>query len=430
MLEQISIKGFKSLKNLENLRLPRLAVLFGPNAAGKSNFLDALMLLSRTAKSPTLFEAFQEPIRGYPVEQFSFPSGGLTELLKGQSCRFDIEARIVVPDLAPSESYKGRLDELDFNIFQYRLGIEMDIQSGGLKVFDENLAWLNCPEVPNPYTFIESRDGFIFLRVFDYAKLQYNDEKFPLGVIHTLVSQIPKFDEYDPEEQFQNSLSDWRIYYLDPRVLMRQARPPATVTDIGVNGEYLAPFLNHLRVEAPEVFESFQRTVKALIPSVERIELDLDSRRGTLDIFVRQNGIEYPSRVISEGTLRVMGLCAMVVNPWSASLIAFEEPENGVHPRRLELIAELLANFALERKKQLIVTTHSPLFCSLMLAKARQHPDEIGLFATRQTENGSEIRPFTVSEEVLGDPEIMSALSDRGEEGVFESLMMRGMIDE
>jgi predicted ATPase len=202
------------------------------------------------------------------------------------------------------------------------------------------------------------------------------------------------------------------------------------VTDIGVNGEFLAPFLNHLRLEAPDAFESFQRTVKTLIPSVERIELDLDSRRGTLDIFVRQNGIEYPSRVISEGTLRVMGLCAIAVNPWSASVVAFEEPENGVHPRRLELIAELLANFALERKKQLIVTTHSPLFCSLMLAKARLHPDEIGLFAVRQTENGSDIRPFTVSDEILEDPEIMRALSDRGEEGVFESLMMRGMIDE
>lgn len=46
MLKRIRIRGYKSLRNFQ-LRLPHLAVLFGPNAAGKSNFLDALQLLAK-----------------------------------------------------------------------------------------------------------------------------------------------------------------------------------------------------------------------------------------------------------------------------------------------------------------------------------------------------------------------------------------------
>ena len=53
MLKRIHIKGYKSLEDVE-IELPRLALLFGPNASGKTNFLDALQLLSRFATSWSL----------------------------------------------------------------------------------------------------------------------------------------------------------------------------------------------------------------------------------------------------------------------------------------------------------------------------------------------------------------------------------------
>src|SRR4030042_1642376 len=105
-----------------------------------------------------------------------------------------------------------------------------------------------------------------------------------------------------------------------------------------------------------------KRTLRSLIPSVDDLVVDLDKQRGTLDIQIQQRGTKFSSRVISEGTLRVLALCTIAVNPWSGSLLAFEQPENGVHPRRIELIAQLLASLATEQKRQVIVTTHSPLF--------------------------------------------------------------------
>ncbi|MDX1745149.1 MAG: AAA family ATPase, partial [Halobacteriales archaeon] len=59
MITRLRIKGYKSLEDIELTDLSRLIVLFGPNAAGKSNLLDALDLLSFLAKEDTLIMAFQ-----------------------------------------------------------------------------------------------------------------------------------------------------------------------------------------------------------------------------------------------------------------------------------------------------------------------------------------------------------------------------------
>jgi len=172
---------------------------------------------------------------------------------------------------------------------------------------------------------------------------------------------------------------------------MRRATAPADVADIGVLGEDIPPFLYRLRAEREKEYRSIVRTLRTLIPSVDDLAVDLDKRRGTLDIVVRQNAIEYSSRIISEGTLRVLALCAIAVNPWSGSLLAFEEPANGVHPRRLELIADLLTALAVERGRQVLVTTHSPLFCGAIFRKKREFRDQIGLYRVRQSVAGSEI---------------------------------------
>ena len=60
MIKRIKIRNYKSLRDVDVVLEP-LSVLFGPNAAGKSNFIDALQLLSRIASSRTLKEAFEPP---------------------------------------------------------------------------------------------------------------------------------------------------------------------------------------------------------------------------------------------------------------------------------------------------------------------------------------------------------------------------------
>jgi predicted ATPase len=195
-------------------------------------------------------------------------------------------------------------------------------------------------------------------------------------------------------------------------------------------GEDIAPFLYRLRAEQSKRFDAVKRTLRSLIPSVEDLTVDLDKKRGTLDILVRQGGKEFSSRIVSEGTLRVLALCALTVNPWSGSLLAFEEPENGVHPRRLELIVELLASLASDQGRQVIVTTHSPLFCDAVLKLAKDRPEEIALLRVRQGPGGTEISRFVATGPLFKDQEIAKALTTGTEDGLFENLILRGMIDE
>src|SRR5579859_4532084 len=93
MLKRVKIRGYKSLVDVE-VNLQPLSVFFGPNASGKSNFLDALQLLSRIATSKTLNEAFEPPYRGKPLESFTFGPEGIQSLLAQERVAFSIEVDV------------------------------------------------------------------------------------------------------------------------------------------------------------------------------------------------------------------------------------------------------------------------------------------------------------------------------------------------
>jgi predicted ATPase len=166
--------------------------------------------------------------------------------------------------------------------------------------------------------------------------------------------------------------------------------------------------------------------LRTIIPSVQSVTVDLDEKRGTLDVQIIQNGITYSSRIISEGTLRVLALVAIAVNPWPGTLIAFEEPENGVHPRRLDLIARLLASMAIDQGRQVVVTTHSPILCQCILDIQRENPDDIALIVVRSERGRTRCTRFEAGP-LLNDDEIREALTSRQEDGWFEGLVMRGL---
>jgi len=120
------------------------------------------------------------------------------------------------------------------------------------------------------------------------------------------------------------------------------------------------------------------------------------------------------------------------VNPWGGALLAFEEPENGVHPRRLELIAQLLFSLVEQQRRQIVVTTHSPLLADAMLKLQREAPEprNIGLFNVRLGPQGTVVDPFEATGPLYNDAEITDALASRSDDGMIESLLLRGLIDE
>jgi predicted ATPase len=411
MLEHLRVKGFKSLADLE-VSFPRLTVLFGPNAAGKSNLLEAVQVLSRIGTSRTLSDALAGPIRGYPLEAFALPPGGLAALLRQQAAQFSLDALL----------HTGNDD------YRYRIAVEIQPGSGSVTVQDEYLAALTKRGEPRGKPSIEQVDGQ--LRVRRKSKPAHPRQE-PLGLSHSLLSDTRLGGvEYRSIEKCRAEFEGWRIYYLDPRGAMRSARMPADVRDIGLLGEDIAPYLYRLQAEHPKHFAAVKRTLRSLIPSVEDLSVDLDERRGTLDIQVRQAGVDFSSRIISEGTLRVLALSALAANPWARGLLAFEEPENGVHPRRLELIARLLTSLAIDQRRQVIVTTHSALFCDAVLKLSRNYRDDVALLSVRRDRDGTVVRELDAADTLFEDHEMARALTTPTEDGVFQGLMLRGLLDE
>ena len=413
MLKKLTVRDFKSLVDV-TVEFPRFAVLFGPNAAGKSNLLDAIAALSWIGNVRTLSDALDRPlpVRGHAFEAFSFPTGGLPALLQQENARFSLGADLAVG----AERYR------------YRVEPSIELQSGRLGVADEYLALLGRTGKPKGTPAIERVDSKLHVR---RKGKPAHPRQEPIGMNHAILSDRSLAgEEYRWLEAVRGELGEWCAHYLDPGLAMRVPRPPADVFDVGAHGEDVGPFLYKLRAVEPKRFDAVTRTLRSIVPGVESLEVLLDERRGTLDVLIRQEGVEYSSRIVSEGTLRVLALCAIAVNPWGGSLLAFEEPENGVHPRRLDLIARLLLSLASAGGRQVIVTTHSPLFCDAVLKHASSTADDVGLFNVRRVGQATAVEPFDAAGPLCKDAGIAAALTSRAEDGLFENLLLRGLIDE
>ena len=82
---------------------------------------------------------------------------------------------------------------------------------------------------------------------------------------------------------------------------------------------------------------------------------------------------EFTSRVLSEGTLRILALCILEFDDKHTGLLCFEEPENGIHPFRIKPMIELLKDLSVDFDdksmplRQVIVNTHSPILVGNMM---------------------------------------------------------------
>ncbi|MCO5760253.1 MAG: AAA family ATPase [Chromatiaceae bacterium] len=437
MLNRIRITGYKSLKEVE-VRLRPLSVLFGPNATGKSNFLDALQLLSKVVTSRTLREAFDPPYRGKPLESFSFPAGGLKGLMEQDRLSFSIEAdftlsetvvkavnkqireqRRPAEDLGPNADTQAAPGPVRERDLRYRVEIEMLPKSGVLRVADEYLAALNQKGEPTGRRepFLSRHDQRLHLRLEGQAHPTYLDRYLD----HSILS-LPHYPPHYPHlVAARQELSNWLFFYFEPRERMRAANPVREVRHIGLMGEELPAYLNTLKALEPRQFIAVEKALKTILPQIERIEVSVNDL-GEVELRLRENGLSIPARVLSEGTLRVLGMLALTGAKEPSSLVGFEEPENGIHPRRIQLIAEMLKTRALLGQTQYIVTTHSPILPDLIADEA--------LFVVSKDQTGTRIDPFTNWGPIARRGNIDHALAEKDEERLTVSeRLLRGDFD-
>jgi predicted ATPase len=431
VIKRVHITGYKSLREVE-VRLQLLFVLFGPNAAGKSNFLDALQLLSRTATSRTLTEAFDPPYRGTPLDSFSFGLRGLAGQLEEARLQFTIEIDVELSDRTLARVEKQIADmrsgdgagtrsagSIKERLLRYRSRLEILPRSGILRVADEYLCALRDDgEIKGSRKpFIERLEDRLHLRLEGQAHPTYHE----IGLDHTLVSRPLYPPNYPHIVAFRQELSDWAFFYLEPRERMRAVNPVKEVRHIGLMGEELAAFLNTLQAVDARQFAAIEKSLHTLVPQIERIDVQPNAF-GEVELKLRENGVPVPARLISEGTLRMLGLLAVASSSEPSTLIAFEEPENGIHPRRIRLLAEFLKTRTRVGGTQFIVTTHSPLLPDLLPAEA--------LFVCSRRANGTLVDRVIDRGPLFQRTEIDRGLEDKEEPAAISERLVRGDFDD
>lgn len=370
-----------------------------------------------------LKESF-EGHRGLPLESFYYGDKGYDQNRQKESLQFTIKVDV---ELSPTirekveEIVRAKRKGLDSpdsqtsskrsiteKLLRYLLTIETLPETGYLRVMDERLCAIspNGKEKKTRKPFLERESDQIHLRMEGQGHPIYHK----IGLDHTIVSTALYEPHYPHITAFRMELANWYTYYLEPKTLMREEVPLAEIESLGPRGENLAAFLNTLKHKHNKDFESLNLSLKRVLPTDASIEVEL-LKEGRVGLRLSENGIPFSARLISEGTLRLIGLLCAIHPQNPATMVAFEEPENGVHPVRLKIISDVLKNAAQFYGKQIIITTHSPILPGYF--------ENRELFVCRKEKHQTTIEPFSSLGPLYRRMDIERALEDRIVRGDF-----------
>lgn len=176
--------------------------------------------------------------------------------------------------------------------------------------------------------------------------------------IHQSILSASLHEPYYPHvAAVREELRSIEVLHLEPRERMRTPSALKAAGRIASSGEDLASFLYIQQQNHRAAFDNIRRNLSLIIPSISSIQLELNSL-GEVELFIHEHGTKLSARVVSEGTLRLLGVIALAHYPQPPSIVIIEEPENGVTPERLDIIERILRSLT-EQGTQVIITTHS-----------------------------------------------------------------------
>lgn len=362
-----------------------LTVIAGANASGKSNLFDALQLLSRLSETD-LKTAFHEQ-RGEATELFSqYEAGQYADRM-----RFGVEMLV---DKYVSDNWGGTA-ELKYTRLRYELEIRRGKNERGLDdlfVIHEHLAtikhnedeWIGRmmgrnereywrPKVDagrrgKPYIYTEDKNGVITIKPPQDGR--QGGKETPANVVaQTVLSGINSVD-FPHAFAAKEEMRRWKFLQLSPYEL-RKPSPYLAEDRITQTGENLAAALHRIKMQDGQMLRAISRKMNSFLPGITEVDVQDDKANQQFVIEVKNSDKRtFSSRVLSEGTLRLLALCVMLYDEEHRGLICFEEPENGVHPFRLDAMSELLLDLSVDLSeadtpvRQVIVNTHSPVLMS------------------------------------------------------------------
>lgn len=317
------------------LELRALNVLIGPNGSGKTNLIEVLGFLQSTSKD------LSEPIRqGGGITEWLWKGAGKVAMSGMSKASVEI---LVEPEKPGNQPH------------QYRIVFT----TGGntVEILNESID-NNPPGAPMPdYLYVAYRDNFPEIRIKgEIRKLKADD----VNLRQSILSRRKDPDQYPEITYLGQKFSEFMIYRdwefgADSKV-RRWRVPDQQLQHLERDASNLALMINRMKVNPP-VKAQLLRYLKEFYRDAE--DVDIVVAEALVGFRLEERGISTPAVRLSAGTLRWLSLLAILLNPTPPPVVCIEEPELGLHPDIIPILAKLLIEAS--QRMQLIVTTHSDL---------------------------------------------------------------------
>ena len=333
-LASVHIKGFRSLADVKIDNLPQVAVLIGTNGAGKSNFI-------------RFFEMMSWMMQGQSLAEFVQRQGGADDQLFGGSKNTpSMEAELILKTEQGSNDYQFTLSHAHPDRFIFtkegfrftREGFFTKAPWNHLK----KISWNHLKKMPwkvpwkTPWNYLGS--------AHEEARIVTSEHKTAQVIVHLLRNcAVYQFHDTSDSSNFKTTWDKEENRFLR------------------AHGGNLAAVLFCLERENPQRFQMICRHISRGLPAFDRFQIE--EKHGRVRLRWKAKGMEktYGAHLTSDGSLRFFALVTLLNLPAEMlpEVIFLDEPELGLHPTALALVANMIKSLANER--QVIVATQSPL---------------------------------------------------------------------
>jgi hypothetical protein len=368
LIRLIEALNFRSLRYVSQ-PLERFHVLVGPNASGKTTFLDVVDFLGNL-----LADGLQNAIRRITPDP--------RDLLfnhTGENFELAVEAQL------PNALVK--FHKLAYEVIRYEIAIGVNAETGVPVIQSERVLFVRgdvtspqrhlFPEINSAPDSLVGKDRYRrkTKQIAGKNEVSGKDNFYPeikrgtgggwvpsfqLGNQKSAFANLPEDEERFPAATwFKNFLTEGIQKLVLDSLEMRKASPPGQVNKFAPDGVNLPWVIEDLRVKHPLLFADWVghlRTALSDLQGISTVERE-DTRHRHLVIHY-DSGIDVPSWMVSDGTLRLLALTLPAYLPDFEGVLLIEEPENGIHPRAVDTVFQSLSSVY---GAQVLLATHSPV---------------------------------------------------------------------
>lgn len=379
MITKIEALNFRCLRYISQ-PLDSFHILVGPNASGKTTFLDVISFMNKFL-SNGLDAAIYERVANFQ-----------DLLWMGQGDKFElaIEAKI------PQNITQMLLDyERPYDTIRYELAIGLDRDTTQFVILEEKVL-LKTSKIVEPLqrslfpknpilaeTLISkgSRSTFATVKKVpsgnDYFTTEIREGKakkknwmyaFKLGPHKSALGGLPTDENTFPATTWlRNLLIEGVQTFILNSLEIRHASPPVKSRGFKPDGSNLPWVIEDLKQNNQERYNDWISHLQTALPDIVGIRtVERADDRYRYLLIKYKGGIELPSWVVSDGTLRLLALTLPAYLDLKGGIYLIEEPENGIHPRAIETVYQSLSSVY---DAQILMATHSPVLLGISNAK-------------------------------------------------------------